>query len=1071
MNSVFARTGLPCSIVAVALHLNACGPSSDDLYSGPLPERVDFNFHVKPLLSDRCFSCHGPDEAARQASLRLDTPDGARRVIAPGSLRRSKLFRRITSDDPDEVMPPQDSPLKLSDYERALLARWIEQGAEWKQHWSLLPPEKPALPETKDPGAAKYPIDRFVRARLEREGLKPSPEASKETLIRRLSFDLTGLPPTVAEIDAFLADNDPEAYEKVVNRLLASPHYGERLAAEWLDIARYADSHGYQDDGMRNVWPWRDWVIEAFNRNLPYDQFVTWQLAGDLVEQPTQEQILATAFNRQHMQSQEGGIVDEEYRVEYVADRVNTLGRGMLGLTLECARCHDHKYDPIKQKEYYQLFAFFNNINESGTTPYKGEASPLVIVTDEEVTERLAELERQIHGLEQETDPANSKYDLGFKAWRSRLAAGPLPRIEPEGLIARLPLDTMSRDFRLANRAGARRPAVLQGDRDLAPETVAGHFGGAQRFKGETRIELGDSTGFFERNHPFSVSLWIKLERAGVAGPIFSRAGGTFNGYRGYEAWLRPDGSLHARLSHVWPDEAIEVETADRILPGAWHHFAMTYDGSSRAAGIRLYLDGRSLVQRTVTDHLRRSLLHDGNGDNWDGWSRFRIGGENTQTTEDATFDELRLYDRQLTSLEVAALSGTTDPLGRALESNDEAALRAYYVDRVAPGTAHARRRLMALRGEANEILSEQPAVMVLREREVTEPRPTHVLARGAYNAPMESVTAGTPSAVLAFPDDLPRNRLGLARWLIDPENPLFARVAVNRYWQMLFGRGLVRTAEDFGNQGELPTHPELLDYLAIRFRENGWDLKALLKEIVLSATYRQSSIADPALRERDPENVLLARGTSFRLPAEMIRDHALAASGLLVREIGGPSVKPYQPPGLWQQLATRNATEYVQDHGDKLYRRSLYTIWKRTSPPPMMISFDASQRDVCTVRRQSTNTPLQALVLMNDPQFVEAARVLAERMVKEGGKSPDDRIVFGFRALTSRYPDAEELRTLRGLFDAERVAFEKDASAARRLLSTGEHPRDRRLEPAEVAALAVVASTIMNFDETVFRR
>ena len=1090
---------------------------------------MDFNFHVKPILSDRCFACHGPDDAARKAELRLDVeeiaraqlPSGTRAIVA-GRPRRSELVRRILSTDPAVMMPAPESHLTLSDFEKALLIRWIEQGAEWKPHWSFIPPRRPEVPEVSGRAGARASaaaseggkaapagneappaaIDRFVLASLEARGLAPSPEASKETLIRRVTFDLTGLPPTLDEIDAFLADASPQAYEKVVDRLLASPAYGERMAADWLDVARYADSHGYQDDGMREMWPWRDWVIDAFNRNLPFDRFVTWQLAGDLLPRPTQEQLLATGFNRHHMQSQEGGIVPEEYRTEYVVDRVNTLGRAFLGISVECARCHDHKYDPITQKEFYRLYAFFNNVNEAGQIPYAGVPSPTVIVKDQAAEARLSSLGERIRALEAELDAENGAYDEGFAAWLSRAAAAAREdAAAPPGLIAHLPLDESGRALLprprdpktgvrpkpeeaivFANTADARQRGKLGGDRDRVPQTVPGKIGGAQRLAGDSHIEVGEQLGMFERHEPFSFALWVRIDQAGASGPLVTRSSGIFNGNRGYEVILREDGTLTAGLHHVAPDNSIEIKTVRPLTPGAWHHLALTYDGSSRASGLRLFLDGAPAGSRVVVDHLRRSILYATRGalakdeENWGDFPGLRIGRRHDETLQDVSVDDLRVFDRQLTALEAEGLSGARDPLGRLLamppgkrSAAQRAALREHYLLRVDRAFARTSAAVRALRGEENELLTSLTEVMIMRE--LPAPRPTFVLARGAYDAPAERVSPGTPEAMGSFPRDLPPNRLGLARWLVEPAHPLTARVLVNRYWALLFGRGLVPSLADFGSQGRLPTHPELLDWLAVSFVESGWDLKALQKQIVLSATYRQSSVAPPSLRERDPANEWLARGPAFRLSAEQIRDAALAASGLLVRSIGGPSVYPYQPPGLWEALATRNATKYEQGQGEDLYRRSLYTVWKRSSPPPSAMTFDAADRLFCAVERQRTNTPLQALVLLNDVQYLEAARVLAERMIEEGGAAPRDRIAFAFRLVTSRRPDDREIVALETLYRTERETFAKDRPAAVKLLSAGERPRNRALDPVDAAAYTVVASTLFNLDEAVMRR
>ncbi|BCS35377.1 hypothetical protein TBR22_A46040 [Luteitalea sp. TBR-22] len=1065
----------------------ACRPAAPRVAG--VPDQVDFNFHVRPILSDKCFACHGPDDRARKGGLSLHTREGAfatladgRRAVVPGSTRKSELVRRILSTDPAVMMPVPDSHLSLTDVEKATLVRWIEQGATWTPHWAFVAPKTPAIPTGADLKSPANPIDAFVRAGLRGTGLAPSPEAPKETLIRRVSIDLTGLPPTVAEVDAFLADTSPDAYEKVVDRLLASPAFGERMAADWLDVARYADSHGYQDDGMRQMHPWRDWVIKAFNRNMPVDEFITWQLAGDLLPNATVEQRLATAFNRNHMQSQEGGIVSEEYRTEYVADRVNTFGSAFLGLTLQCARCHDHKYDPVLQQDYFKLFAFFNNVNETGQIPYSGMPSPTVTVSTPEADAELAALRAAIGPLEQATRVDRLATGPAFEAWLARAEQAAAPVSLPRAIV-HLPLDAM-KDYTFANLATPQRKGTVGSEEERkkktarAPEVVPGRVGSAVRLVGDSQIDLGgrdEKFGFFERNEPFSFALWLRRDKDKVGGPIVTRSGAVMNGHRGYELILRPDGTLTAGLHHVAPDNSLELETLDPFKVGTWYHVAVTYDGSSRGPGLRLYIDGAPARTRLMTDNLARSIISEPLGD-WGGISAIRLGRRGDENLADTSIDEFMVFPTQLTAPEVATLAtrgadgaGVGVGLGRRAFTRDE--LAEHWVLRVAKAGERERAQLRALRGKENAIITKLPQVMVMRDLPAERARPTFVLARGAYDAPTTRVEADTPAMLPRFDKGLPRNRLGLARWLVSKENPLATRVLVNRYWALLFGTGLVATPEDFGNQGKLPTHPQLLDYLAVSFRESGWNLKALLRRIVTSQTYRQSSAATPQALEIDPANEKLARGPGYRLSAEQIRDNALAASGLLVRTIGGPSVYPYQPPGLWEELATRNATTYAQGKGDDLHRRSLYTVWKRSTPPPSAISFDASERLLCTVRRQRTSTPLQALVLLNDVQYVEAARVLAERVLLEGGDTPEARITLAWRLLTSRAPRPSEVATVRALHDRERARFAGNPKAARTLATSGEHPPARTLDPVEVATWTVVASTIMNTDEAVNKR
>jgi hypothetical protein len=843
------------------------------------------------------------------------------------------------------------------------------------------------------------------------------------------------------------------------------------------------------------MWPWRDWVISAFNRNLPFDRFITWQLAGDLLPQPTQEQRLATGFNRNHMQTQEGGVVPEEYRTEYVVDRVNTFGRAFLGLSVECARCHDHKYDPITQKEFYRLYSFFNNNNETGQIAYSGVPSPTVLLEDDASRATLGALRAEAERLEDEIKALGVRAD--YAQWATNATAMRLRPADIPGLVTYLPLDGSTTGHEMtkpdpkskerpkrveyrafANLAARAKEARLGGDKDRVPRTVPGHIGQAQQLVGDSHIEAKDPRTYFERNHPFAIGLWMRIDRKGASGPLVTRSGGLFDGNRGYEIMLRADGTFSAALHHVFPDNSIEIETTRPISIGDWHHLAFTYDGSSRARGLRLFLDGQPADVHVVIDHLQQSILRSGDKKNpsWTDSPPLRIGRRHDETLQDVSVDELRVYDRRLTRFEVEALAGATDPIGNVLRTPDakrtddqRAALADYYTERVSPRFAPLSKALTTIRGNENEILTSLPEVMSMHELSV--PRPTFVLARGAYDAPTVRVTPGTPRAIGDFQADLPQNRLGLARWLLNPRHPLTSRVIVNRYWAMFFGRGLVPTLADFGNQGRLPSHPQLLDWLATTFVESGWNLKAFQKQIVLSATYRQDSRVDAKRLEQDPANEWLGRGPSYRLAAEQIRDSALAASGLLVRTVGGPSVYPYQPPGLWEALATRNATKYEQGHGADLYRRSLYTVWKRSSPPPSAISFDAAERLFCTVNRQRTNTPLQSLVLLNDPQYLEVSRVLAERMIREGGAQPRDRIALAFRLLTSRRPDAKELELLDTLYADMRTEYGRDTKSALKLLSVGEYHRDRALDPGEVAACTMVATTIMNFDEAVYKR
>lgn len=726
-----------------------------------LPETIDYIFDVKPILSDRCYLCHGPDEGTREANLRLDIKEDAfkalgreldRFAIVPGDTLSSHLVNRINHKDSEKMMPPEDSNLSLSDYEKRVLTKWVEQGAVWKDHWAFVAPKKEQIPQVDRDSLVANAIDNFVIQKLEAQGLQPSDKASKEKLIRRVYFDLTGLPPSIEDIDAFVNNTNANAYETVVDNLLNSSRFGEHMASSWLDVARYSDTHGYQDDLERVMWPWRDWVISAFNRNIPYDEFITWQLAGDLLPNPTMEQIVATGFNRNHKITQEGGVIDEEYRVEYVLDRTNTVSKSLLGLTMECAQCHDHKYDPISQKEYFSFYSFFNKVNEKGRMDYGEIPEPNIKITKKDVEDVL------------------------------------------------------------------------------------------------TFINM--------------------------------------------------------------PDSIPEVQ------------------------------------------------------------------------------------------------------------------------------------------------------LMVMRD-DMTS-RKTYVLERGLYDAPGEEVHVGTPKAVLPFTEDYEQNRLGLANWLFDERNTLTARVAVNRIWQQFFGTGLVASSSDFGNQGALPSHPELLDWLAITFREEGWDMKKMIKRMVLSNTYQQTTKTSPELLELDPDNKWLARSSRSKLTAEMIRDNALAVSGLLVEKVGGPSVKPYQPEGLWAETTSgQGLTEYIMDSGESLYRRSLYTFWKRTVPPPAMITFDAATRNFCMVKRQETSTPLQALVMLNDPQLIEASQALATQMLNNDGLSDEERIVTIFRKITSRSPNTTEVENLKRYINEVIAEYEVDEEDAVEMVK----PEDKKRY-----AYSSLVSLIFNLDEAIVK-
>ncbi|WP_461131545.1 DUF1553 domain-containing protein [Spirosoma aerophilum] len=1042
---------------SLVLFLQSCGvdkPAEIAQLDDKLPETIDYNLHVKPILSDKCFFCHGPDKNSQKAGLELATPEGAmaalkkakgKHAIVPGDLANSEVYHRIVTTDEHDMMPPKASNRVLTTYEKAVLVKWIEQGAEYKPHWALINPQPSALPTVTDTKWPKNPIDYFILNKLEEKGLKPSPEADKETLLRRVTLDLTGLPPTLAETDAFLADTSPNAYEKVVNRLLNSKHYGEKMAVDWLDVSRYADTHGYTVDRYRPMWPWRDWVIQSFNRNRPFSQFITWQLAGDLLPNPTPEQRLATAFNRNHSQNMEGGIINEEFRVEYVADRTNTLGTALMGLTVECARCHDHKFDPISQKDYYSLFAFFNNVDEAGQISWDDAMPvPTMLLTQPKQDSLLAFLDTKIKAAEQGLKQTIAAEQGAFNQWQAR--TNTVPFDAKKGIQAHFTFDKLVKG-RFVNEVSAKDSGKV-----LDPVVVPGKSGNAFQSNGDDILTLGQA-GVFNRSQPFSIGVWVNIPKdVSKAALVHKGNGDILYNFRGYFLNLRDD-KAEVLMAHTWPYNSI-VRISRQALPKEkWVHLTMTYDGSSKANGLRLYVDGQEAALLTEKDNLYKDILFNGKQ------TGLMVGADmRGPGFKKGLVDELVVYNRTLSAPEVQALAQSVAQV-TPLKGDP---MKQYYFSHQSVAYQQQLAALQKLRAERNSIVEPIPEIMVMEDMKT--PRPTFILKRGVYDAHGTQVRPDVPASVLPFSPELPRNRLGLAKWLLDPANPLTARVVVNRYWQTYFGTGLQKSANNFGNQGGLPTHPELLDWLAIRFREgNGsptdrWNMKGMQKLIVMSATYRQSSRVTREALAKDPENVWLARGPISRLSAEMIRDNALAASGLLSKKMGGPSVKPYQPEGLWAV----NNTTYEQDKGESLYRRSLYTFWRRTNPPPSMNTFDAPSRSYCVVQRQKTSTPLQALILLNDPQFVEAAEVVAERAFTEYKTLPD-QLTQVFRLLASRKPTAKELAILTRLYKHEQQKFTQSPDKMKGWLQAGEHKPDDKLNKPMLAAGAVVASTVMN--------
>ena len=1019
------------------------------------PEPVNFNRDIRPILAEKCLACHGRDPNALRAGLNLDRreiaisqlADGVHAIV-PGRPNDSELVVRINAD-PDERMPPVSSNKSLTPDEKDLLTRWIKQGAVYQPYWGFVAPVQPKLPVVKDAGWVRNDIDRFVLAELEKRGLHPSPPADKETMLRRVSLDLTGLPPTTAELDAFVADKSPGAYEKVVDRLLASPRFGERMAMDWMDYSRYADSNGYQADFERFQWRWRDWVINAFNNNMPYDEFTVDQIAGDLLPNATLDQKIATGFNRNHRLNTEGGVIPEEWRIEGVIDRAATTSTVWLGLTAGCARCHDHKYDPISQKEFYSLTAYFNSVPETGTGEEKPINHPPFIQAP--YPQQLAEQKRLttlITGLrttEALMLAANAKHSSDWV---------PSGVSIPESLTSSVALKYEFDPGGTSVVAG-KAPKPIDNNKVVYE---AGRSTGAVNVDAGY-VDLGDVADFDEHK-PFSVAVWLNPHDGN--GTPFGRMDSA-NDYRGWDLYLT-DGKPTVHLISKSPTDAIRIVAKKAIPMKDWSHVAITYDGSLKAAGIQIYVNGELVPADAEIDALVGPIHANVSA---------KIGRRTDSEGYSGLLDDLQLYNRVIQPNEVSALASSSAAamlLKIPVEKRSKAQkdMLTYYWSREKDARfREADDALKSAQSNLGKLNDSIPTVMVMEDMKT--PRPAYVLLRGQYDKPGDEVHPGVPAALPPLPKGAPNNRLGLAKWIVSPSNPLTARVAVNRLWERFFGTGIVATTDDFGTRSEYPSHPELLDWLAVDFRENGWNLKRIMKNMVMSATYRQSSNVTPALLALDPQNRLLARGPRFRLPAEVIRDQALYSAGLLVESIGGPSVRPYQPEGIWDETNFYgNLRNYKHDKGPGLYRRSLYTIWKRTAAPPDMTLFDAPSRETCRISRSRTNTPLQALVLMNSVTFLEASRVLAERAMKRGGATDAERIRYLFRTLLSRNPTPAEASILKAGFDGELAHYKSDLPAARALIAQGDAPKQYSLDPAHLATYELVANTIMNLDEAI---
>lgn len=1018
-------------------------------------DAADFNRDVRPILSDTCFKCHGPGVA--EADLRLDTREAAMasEAIVPGKVDESELIARIFSDDVDTLMPPPDSHKTLTPKQKQTLSDWVAEGAEYADHWSFVPPIRDAGIDS---------LDHFIRARLASAGLALSDEADRRTLIRRVTLDLTGLPPTPAEVAAFVDDPGSDAFEKVVDRLLASPAYGERMALAWMDLARYGDTSVMHADGPRDMWPWRDWVINAYNENKPFDEFTREQLAGDLIPDASVDQKVASGFNRNHATSDEGGAFAEELRVEYVVDRVQTTSNVWLGLTMECSQCHDHKYDPISQKEYYQFYAYFNNTADPGMQSRRGNQAPVVEVVDEVRAQKLAALSQRIAESGRAIDRYREDAEPAFEQWLANESADRAENSErvqePEGLSLWFALDETSGKS-LTDGASGAVAAIEKGKLETADrDGVSGaiKLNGGTQYKAESVLDL-------EFDQPFSFSAWVKSTNG--SGAIFSKMNEGAD-YRGFDFWMQGN-RVGTHIINTWSSNAIKVVSKDQLKKDTWQHVVVTYDGSQKAAGVKIYVDGQLSENSVEADTLSATIKTD---------QAFRIGSRSRSANLKAEVDDLRIYSRVLDENELEAVK-TGDPIESLLATpaaertaDQTKVLLTHYLGSHDEKFAKLTKAHAAIVKQYADLDQKPTTSMIMQDNPQDKMRMTYVLDRGAYDSPRkdEPVKPGVPAALPSLPEGAPSNRLGLAQWMTMPSHPLTARVAVNRYWTMLFGYGLVRTPGDFGAQGASPTHPELLDWLAVDFVESGWNVKRMFKQLVMSETYRQASRVEPQHQSHDPQNLLLARSNRFRLQGEFIRDQALAVSGLLVGEVGGPGVKPYQPPNIWNEVSLNGGLRYAQDKGEKLYRRSMYTYWKRSAPMPSMLIFDAPTREKCVIQRPRTNTPLQALVTLNDPQFVEASRVFAERLIQAGGPDAASRIDLAYELTVARAATRREQDVLQQLLADQREHFSKNPEAAAEFLGVGESPRDAAIDAVEHAAWMVVAQTILNLDEALTR-
>ncbi len=1022
-------------------------------------QRIDFDHDVRPILSEHCFTCHGPDADKLKAGLRMDRKEsvysqlesGATPVV-PGDVAKSEMIRRIGSQDRDDVMPPAEGK-PLSPKQIQTLTQWVSEGASWANHWSFETVKAPSVPkENLAPGIVANPIDAFVLAKLRSEGLLQSPRETKEKLIRRVSLDLTGLPPTLQEVQDYLNDASPKAFESVVDRLLSSQHFGERLAMPWLDLARYGDTSGYHNDSLRDMWLWREWVINAFNANMPFDQFTVEQIAGDLIPNASIQQKVASGFHRNVMTSDEGGLIDAEYRNLYVVDRVATTGVTWLGMTVACAQCHDHKYDPITQADFYNLYAFFNNVPENGKDGVRDRnPMPYLRVASSQEEQQLSQYDRDLTTSQGELTELTKTLAEKQANWEKEFVSqfATTQSIKP---LVRFPLDENGDGLTADGQSIVANP---HGELRFEEGAVEKSF----QTRSKAWFEYGEQFSF-EKDEPFSVSCFLSVQPQGGA-PF-----GKMDDKEGARGWdvefhgLKP--SVH--LIHRWPDDAIHIQAEEDLPAKTFTHIAMTYDGSGKATGLKLYVNGLLAKTSIMKDALAGSIRTK---------TPFSIGRRGDASTPfSGHIDDLCIYNSELTSAELSAVASAETHKLAVIPATDRTQKQKEQIEKVfrqtqVPEFATLQKLVNEQRKRKEDYERSLPNTMVMSELE--KPRETFIKVRGNYDQDGRKVEAAVPAflpQVTKRPDAKPLNRLDLAKWLVAPEHPLTARVTINRWWSMLMGTGIVKTLSDFGSQGERPSHPELLDWLAADFMKD-WDTKRAIKQIVLSATYQQTAQVSAKLLARDQENRLLARGPRQRLDAELLRDNALSIAGILNPKIGGKSIKPSQPEGTWE-INEMSGYKYEKSQGADLYRRGLYVYWRRSTVYPSFVTLDAPTREFCLSQRAKTSTPLQSLVLMNDPVFVEAARAMAQRILAEPNLDDASRLEFAWRLALSRIPNANERTVLSRMLVQQQNTFKNDPEAAKKLVAVGDLPKPSNLNDSELAAWTAFSNVLLNLNETI---